>query len=141
MVREQVALYESSGGRLGTTLRETGLPVIIVSSLGASSGYVRKNAVMRVEHGGSYAAVASMGGADRSPAWYENLRQHPLVEVQDGPRKRDMVARELVGAERQQWWERAVDAFPDYADYQLRTTRTIPVFLLEPTDAARTPDG
>ena len=135
-VRDQVELYESSGGTQGTTLRDTGLPVIIMTNRGASSGKLRKTPVMRVEHGGRYAAVASQGGAPTHPAWYRNLVADPHVEVQDGPVKRDMVARELNGAEREEWWERAVAAFPNYADYQRRTERQIPVFLLEPIEDA-----
>lgn len=131
-VREQVEEYESSGGTRGTTLRETGLPVVIVTNLGARSGKLRKTPLMRVEHEGRYAAIASQGGAPTHPAWYENLRAHPQVEVQDGPRKQDMSVRELSGAEREQWWERAVAAFPNYADYQRKTEREIPVLLLEP---------
>ena len=131
-VRDQVEEYESSGGTRGTTLRETGRPVVIVTNLGARSGKLRKTPLMRVAHEGSYAAVASQGGAPTHPAWYENLRAHPRVEVQDGPDKQDMSARELSGAERQQWWERSVAAFPSYADYQEKTEREIPVFLLEP---------
>ncbi len=133
-VRDQVEEYESSGGTRGTTLRETGLPVVIVTNLGARSGKLRKTPLMRVENEGSYAAVASQGGAPTHPAWYENLRAHPRVEVQDGPDKQDMSARELSGAERQQWWERSVAAFPNYADYQDKTEREIPVFLLEPLE-------
>jgi deazaflavin-dependent oxidoreductase (nitroreductase family) len=133
-VRDQVELYESSGGTEGTTLRGTGLPVVVVTSLGARSGKVRKNPLMRVEHDGRYLAVASQGGAPTHPTWYHNLKAHPLVELQDGPAKQDMTARELTGDERAQWWERAVAAYPSYADYQLRTSREIPVFLLEPID-------
>lgn len=131
-VREQVELYESSGGTRGTTLRDTGLPVVIMTNRGARSGKLRKTPVMRVEHDGRYVAVASQGGAPEHPSWYNNVRAHPQVELQDGPRKRDMVARELTGEERAEWWQRAVDAFPNYADYQRRTDRTIPVILLEP---------
>ena len=131
-VREQVELYESSGGTRGTTLRETGLPVVIVTNRGARSGKLRKTPLMRVEHEGCYAAVASKGGAPEHPAWYENLRAHPHVELQDGPHKQDMIASELQGEERTQWWERAVAAFPSYADYQRSTERQIPVILLEP---------
>jgi deazaflavin-dependent oxidoreductase (nitroreductase family) len=133
-VRDQVELYESSGGAEGTTLRDTGRPVVVVTSLGARSGKVRKNPLMRVEHGGRYAAVASQGGAPTNPTWYYNLKAHPLVEVQDGPTRQDMTARELSGEERAVWWDRAVAAYPDYADYQLKTERQIPVFLLEPVD-------
>jgi F420H(2)-dependent quinone reductase len=131
-VREQVELYEGSGGTQGTTLRDTGLPVVIVTNRGARSGKVRKTPLMRVEHAGRYAAVASQGGAPTHPYWYYNLRADPHVEVQDGPRKQDMVARELDGDERAQWWERAVAAYPPYAEYQQRTARQIPVFVLEP---------
>jgi deazaflavin-dependent oxidoreductase (nitroreductase family) len=131
-VRDQVELYEGSGGTQGTTLRDTGLPVVIITNRGARSGNVRKTPLMRVEHGGSYAAVASQGGAPTHPYWYYNLRADPHVEVQDGPRKQDMTARELSGDERAQWWERAVAAYPPYAEYQERTTRQIPVFVLEP---------
>jgi deazaflavin-dependent oxidoreductase (nitroreductase family) len=134
-VRDQVELYESSGGTQGTTLRDTGLPVIVVTNLGGKSGKLRKTPVMRVEHGGSYAMVASKGGAPEHPVWYYNLRANPQVEVQDGPDKRDMVAREVSGDERAQWWKRAVDVFPNYAEYQQKTSREIPVFVLEPADS------
>ncbi|MFB8247099.1 nitroreductase family deazaflavin-dependent oxidoreductase [Streptomyces sp. NPDC055952] len=133
-VRKQVELYESSGGTEGTTLR--GMPVVVLTSRGARSGKLRKTPVMRVEHEGRYAAVASLGGAPKHPVWYFNIKAHPLVEVQDGPRKQDMTAREITGAEKAEWWERAVAAFPDYADYQRKTDREIPVFLLEPADPA-----
>lgn len=133
-VRDQVEEYESSGGTRATTLRETGLPVVIVTNRGASSGALRKTPLMRVEHEGSYAAVASKGGAPEHPDWYRNLLAHPDVEVQDGPQKWDMVARELSGDERAQWWERAVAAFPPYAEYQVKTDRQIPVFVLELSD-------
>jgi F420H(2)-dependent quinone reductase len=133
-VRDQVDEYESSGGTRGTTLRDTGLPVVVITNLGARSGKVRKTPVMRVEHDGRYAAVASRGGAPTHPVWYYNLREHPEVELQDGTRKQDMVAREVTGDERAQWWERAVAAYPPYAEYQQRTTRQIPVFVLEPAD-------
>jgi F420H(2)-dependent quinone reductase len=129
-VRDQVELYESSGGTKGTTMR--GLPVIVITSRGARSGKVRKTPVMRVEHDGKYVAVASQGGAPKHPVWYFNLVAHPEVEVQDGPVKQDMTARELTGDEKAVWWERAVAAFPNYADYQRKTDREIPVFLLEP---------
>ena len=131
-VRDQVEQYEKSGGTQGTTLRDTGLPVVIVTNLGVSSGKVRKTPVMRVEHDGKYAMVASKGGAPEHPLWYYNVRANPHVEVQDGPRKQDMVAREVSGAERAEWWGRAVAAFPSYAEYQEKTTREIPVFVLEP---------
>jgi F420H(2)-dependent quinone reductase len=128
--RDQVEEYESSGGTRGTTLR--GVPVVVITSLGASSGKLRKNPVMRVEHGGVYAAVASKGGAPASPAWYRNLVEHPLVELQDGASRGDYVAHEASGDERAVWWERAVEVWPDYADYQTRTDRQIPVLVLEP---------
>ena len=131
-VREQVELYESSGGARGTTLRDTGLPVVIVTNRGARSGKVRKTPVMRVEHDGRYAMVASKGGAPEHPVWYYNVQANPLVELQDGPRRQDMVAREVTGDERSEWWKRAVAAYPPYAEYQERTTREIPVFVLEP---------
>ncbi|MEV0459739.1 nitroreductase family deazaflavin-dependent oxidoreductase [Catellatospora methionotrophica] len=131
-VRDQVALYESSGGTKGTTLLDTGLPVIILATVGAKSGKIRKTPLMRVEHDGRYAAVASLGGAPKHPVWYYNVLQHPTVELQDGPRRRDMTAREVTGAEKAQWWERAVAAYPPYADYQKKTDREIPVFVLEP---------
>ena len=132
-VREQVALYEGSGGTQGTTIR--GLPVIVITSVGARSGKLRKNPVMRVEHDGKYAAVASKGGSPEHPTWYSNLLAHPHVEVQDGKVKQDMVAREVTGDEKAAWWERAVAAYPDYADYQQKTDREIPVFVLEPASA------
>ncbi len=131
-VRDQVELYEGSGGTQGTTLRDTGLPVVIVTNRGAKSGKVHKTPVMRVEHGGRYAMVASKGGAPAHPLWYHNVLANPLVELQDGPVKRDMIAREVSGAERGEWWERAVAAYPPYAEYQQKTTRQIPVFVLEP---------
>ncbi len=131
-VREQVERYEGSGGTEGTTLLDTGLPVVIVTNRGARTGKVRKTPLMRVEHEGRYAAVASMGGAPVHPQWYHNLRAHPQVELQDGPGRREMVARELSGPERALWWERAVAAYPPYAEYQARAGRLIPVFLLEP---------
>ncbi|MFJ1967891.1 nitroreductase family deazaflavin-dependent oxidoreductase [Streptomyces sp. NPDC087903] len=133
-VREQVELYESSGGTKGTTLMDTGLPVILLTTLGAKSGKIRKTPLMRVEHDGRYAAVASLGGAPKHPVWYFNVLSDPRVELQDGPVKRDMRAREVTGAEKDEWWERAVAAFPNYAEYQTKTDREIPVFVLEPAD-------
>lgn len=131
-VRDQVDAYEESGGTKATTLRDTGMPVVIVTNLGVRSGKVRKTPVMRVEHDGRYAMVASKGGAPKNPLWYYNVRANPRVEVQDGPVKQDMVAREITGEERAEWWKRAVAAYPPYADYQKKTSRVIPVFLLEP---------
>ncbi|MFH9085038.1 nitroreductase family deazaflavin-dependent oxidoreductase [Streptomyces sp. NPDC017673] len=133
-VREQVELYESSGGTKGTTLLDTGLPVIVLTTRGAKSGKIRKTPLMRVEHEGRYAAVASLGGAPKHPVWYFNVKSDPHVELQDGPVKRDMRAREVTGAEKDEWWERAVAAYPAYADYQTKTSREIPVFVLEPLD-------
>jgi F420H(2)-dependent quinone reductase len=129
-VRDQVEEYESSGGTRGTLLR--GVPVVVITSLGASSGKLRKNPVMRVEHDGVYAAVASKGGAAQNPAWYRNLVEHPLVELQDGAAKADYAGRVTSGEERELWWNRAVEVWPDYADYQTKTDRQIPVLVLEP---------
>lgn len=131
-VRDQVAEYESSGGTRATTLRDTGLPVVVITNRGARSGKVRKTPLMRVEHDGRYAAVASQGGAPEHPNWYYNFRAEPRVELQDGPRRQAMIARELTGAERAEWWARAVAAYPPYAEYQQKTSRVIPVFVLEP---------
>jgi deazaflavin-dependent oxidoreductase (nitroreductase family) len=128
-VRDQVEEYESSGGTRGTTLR--GVPVVVITSVGAGSGKLRKNPVMRVEHDGVYAAVASKGGAPEHPAWYRNIMEHPLVELQDGPEKADYRAHEASGEERERWWERAVEVWPDYAEYQTKTDRQIPVLVLE----------
>ncbi|MBL1104015.1 nitroreductase family deazaflavin-dependent oxidoreductase [Streptomyces sp. 5-8] len=135
-VRDQVELYESSGGTKGTTLLDTGLPVIVLTTLGVKSGKIRKTPLMRVEHDGRYAAVASVGGAPRHPVWYFNVKSHPHVELQDGPEKRDMRAREVTGAEKAEWWERAVAAYPPYAEYQEKTSRQIPVFVLEPVSGS-----
>ena len=129
-VRDQVEVYERTGGAEGATLQ--GKPVIILTTRGARTGKLRKIPLMRVEHEGRYAAVASMGGAPEHPFWYHNLVAEPQIELQDGAQKWDMTARELSGAEREEWWQRAVAAFPPYADYQERTEREIPVFLLEP---------
>ena len=129
--REQVELYESSDGAEGNTLR--GKPVIILTTRGAKSGMIRKTPLMRVEHDGRYAVVASQGGAPKHPVWYHNLVADPHVELQDGPVRQDMTARELTGDEKAAWWERAVAAWPDYANYQKKTDREIPVFVLEPS--------
>ena len=133
-VREQVELYESSGGTKGNTLMDTGMPVIVLTTQGAKSGRIRKTPLMRVEHEGRYAAVASLGGAPKHPVWYHNVKADPLVELQDGPVKRDFRAREVTGSEKDEWWERAVAAYPPYAEYQEKTDRVIPVFVLEPVD-------
>jgi F420H(2)-dependent quinone reductase len=126
--REQVARYEASGGTEALTLR--GVPVVILTTVGARSGKLRKAALMRVEHDGAYAVVASMGGAPQHPVWYHNVVANPHVELQDGPQKWDMVAREVTGEEKALWWKRAVDVWPDYAEYQKKTDRQIPVFVL-----------
>jgi F420H(2)-dependent quinone reductase len=131
-VRDQVDLFEGSSGAEGTTLLDTGLPVVIVTSLGAKTGKVRKTPLMRVEHDGRYAAVASLGGAPKNPVWYYNLKANPRVQLQDGPKRYELIARELSGSERDEWWLRAVAAYPPYAEYQTKTTRLIPVFVLEP---------
>src|SRR4051794_24774273 len=128
--RRQVELYESSDGTKGTTM--AGLPVVILTSRGARSGKLRKTPLMRVEHDGVYAVVASLGGAPTHPVWYYNVVAHPEVELRDQDRVGDYVAREVHGDEKVVWWERAVEAWPDYADYQTKTDREIPVFLLEP---------
>ncbi len=128
-VRDQVDLYERSGGTEGTTLQ--GRPVVVLTSRGAKSGKLRKTPVMRVEHGGRYAVVASLGGAPKHPVWYFNVQADPHVELQDGPSKWDMTAREVTGEEKAEWWKRAVEAYPPYEDYQKKTSREIPVFVLE----------
>jgi deazaflavin-dependent oxidoreductase (nitroreductase family) len=129
-VREQVEAIESSGGTEGTMLR--GLPVVVITNRGAKTGKLRKTPLMRVEHDGSYAAIASKGGAPQHPVWYHNLVAEPHVELQDGPVRQDMTARLVAGEERAVWWQRAVAAFPDYADYEKQTDREIPVFVVEP---------
>jgi deazaflavin-dependent oxidoreductase (nitroreductase family) len=129
-VRDQVEKYESTGGAEGNTLR--GRPVIIVTTRGNKSGKIRKTPLMRVEHEGSYAIVASRGGAPTHPVWYYNVTADPNVQLQDGPTPKQYVAHEATGTERAIWWERAVEAWPDYAEYQKRTDRQIPVFVLDP---------
>jgi deazaflavin-dependent oxidoreductase (nitroreductase family) len=129
-VRDQVEAYESSGGTQAATLRDTGQPVIIVTSRGNKTGKLRKTPLMRVEHDGEYLLVASVGGAPKHPVWYYNLKADPqAVTIQDGPEPFDVTVRELSGDERAVWWDRAVAAFPPYAEYQTKTERTIPVFL------------
>jgi deazaflavin-dependent oxidoreductase (nitroreductase family) len=130
-VRDQVEEYEGSGGTTGTTLRESTLPVVIVTNKGAKTGAVRKTPLMRVQHEGAYAAVGSKGGAPQHPVWVYNLRANPQVVVQDGPDTFELTAREVTGAEREAWWERSVAAYPPYAEYQTKTDRLIPVFVLE----------
>ncbi|MCW2525295.1 MAG: hypothetical protein JWM76_155 [Pseudonocardiales bacterium] len=129
-VRTQVELYESSGGSEGNTLR--GVPVIILTTVGAKTGLIRKTPLMRVEHDGAYAVVASKGGAPENPVWYYNIVKQPLVQLQDGPTKLQYLAREVSGDEKAVWWERCVAVWPDYAEYQTKTDREIPVFVLEP---------
>lgn len=130
--RKQAELFEGSNGDKGGELR--GMPIIVLTSVGAKSGKLRKTALMRVEHEGEYAVVASLGGAPKHPVWYHNLKKNPLVELQDESVKRDYNAREVAGDEKAIWWERAVAAYPDYADYQAKTTREIPVFVLTPVE-------
>ncbi len=131
--RKQAEAFEASGGAEANTLR--GMPIILLTSVGAKTGKLRKTALMRVEHEGDYAVVASQGGAPKHPVWYWNLKANPHVELQDGPEKHDYLARELEGEEREAWWERSVAAYPPYADYQQKTERLIPVFVLERFDA------
>lgn len=131
-VRDQVAEYEASGGERANTLRETGIPVVIVTMRGKASGKVRKIALMRVEHEGRYALVASYGGRPDHPAWYGNLVADPNVMIQDGPEPHDFVVREVSGDERTEWWARSVAVFPTYAEYQEKTERVIPVLVAEP---------
>jgi deazaflavin-dependent oxidoreductase (nitroreductase family) len=130
--RAQTELYEATNGEQGGDLR--GRPVIVLTSVGARTGKLRKVALMRVEHEGVYAVVASLGGAPTNPAWYHNLAKNRHVELQDGATRRDFTAREITGDEKAAWWDRAVEAWPDYASYQKRTDRRIPVFVLEPME-------
>ncbi|HEV7536865.1 MAG TPA: nitroreductase family deazaflavin-dependent oxidoreductase [Acidimicrobiia bacterium] len=132
-VRDQVEAYERSGGREANTLRDTEMPVVIVTLRGKKSGTVRKIALMRVEHDGDYALVASKGGAPEHPVWYHNLKAHPdEVLIQDGPAPFEAQVREVAGDERAAWWDRAVAAYPPYAEYQQKTDRQIPVFVASP---------
>ena len=129
-VRDQVEAYERSGGREANTLRDTGLPIVIVTTRGNKTGKLRKTPLMRVEHGGEYALVASKGGAPSHPVWYYNLKANPqAVTLQDGAQPFDVNVREVSGDEREQWWQRAIEAYPPYAQYQDKTTRQIPVFV------------
>jgi deazaflavin-dependent oxidoreductase (nitroreductase family) len=128
--RKQAERYEASDGAEASDLR--GRPVIVLTSVGAKTGKLRKTALMRVEHDGEYAVVASLGGAPKHPVWYYNLKANPHVELQDGPTKRDYRAREVTGEEKAIWWARAIETWPNYATYQTKTTREIPVFVLEP---------
>jgi deazaflavin-dependent oxidoreductase (nitroreductase family) len=127
--RNQVELYEATNGEQGWDLR--GRPVIVLTSVGAKTGQLRKTALMRVEHDGTYAVVASQGGAPKNPIWYYNLKANPHVELQDGAAKHDYAAREVTGDEKAVWWARAVETWPDYDKYQARTERQIPLFVLE----------
>ena len=128
--RENAEQYMESGGTEGTELK--GKPVILLTTIGAKSGKVRKTPLMRVEHDGEYAVVASLGGAPKHPVWYHNVKKNQRVELQDGASTGDYDAREVFGDEKAAWWERAVEAWPDYADYQKKTERQIPVFVLTP---------
>ena len=126
--RKQAELYENSGGTEGTMMN--GMPVVLLTTKGNKSGKLRKSPLMRVEHDGEYAIVASLGGAPKHPVWYHNVKAEPLVELQDGPEKHDYIAREVTGDEKAVWWERSVAAYPDYAEYQKKTDREIPVLVL-----------
>jgi deazaflavin-dependent oxidoreductase (nitroreductase family) len=133
-VREQVEKYEASNGAEANTLRDTGYPIVVITSVGAKSGKLRKNPVMRVERAGTYVAIASKGGAPDNPTWYHNFLAHPEVELQDGPVRKTYRARLVQGEERADWWQLAVDTWSTYAEYQKKTDREIPVFVLEPVD-------
>ena len=128
--RRQAERFEATNGTEAGDLR--GRPIIVLTSVGARTGKLRKTALMRVEHDGVYAVVASLGGAPKNPVWYYNLKVNPRVELQDGPTKHEYIAREVTGDEKSPWWARAVETWPDYARYQTRTKRQIPVFVLEP---------
>jgi F420H(2)-dependent quinone reductase len=128
--RENAEKYMESGGTDGTELQ--GKPVILLTTVGAKTGKIRKTPLMRVEHGGEYAVVASLGGAPKNPVWYHNIKAHPRVELQDGTVNKDYEAREVFDDEKAAWWERAVAAWPDYANYQTKTDRQIPLFVLTP---------
>jgi deazaflavin-dependent oxidoreductase (nitroreductase family) len=130
--REHVTQYEATNGEEGGDLR--GRPVIVLTSVGAKSGKLRKTPLMRVEHEGTYAVVASLGGAPKNPSWYYNLTKNPHVELQDRASRRDYLAHEATGAEKAVWWERAVETWPDYTTYQTKTDRLIPVFVLQPME-------
>ena len=130
-VAEQAEEYESSNGKSGNTLRDTGLPIIVMTTIGHQSGLVRKVPLMKVEHEGQYAIVASKGGAENHPGWYHNLMAHPTVLIQDGPEPFETTVRLLSGSERDEWWERSVAAFSPYAEYKEKTDREIPLFITE----------
>ena len=128
--REQADKYAESGGADAADMK--GMPIILLITVGAKTGKLRKTPLMRVEHNGEYACVASLGGAPTNPVWYYNIAKNPRVELQDGSATQDYDAREVFGDEKAVWWERAVEAYPDYADYQTKTDRQIPVFVLTP---------
>jgi deazaflavin-dependent oxidoreductase (nitroreductase family) len=130
--RENAEQYEASGGKEGTELK--GRPVILLTTVGAKSGKLRKTPLMRVENNGEYAVVASLGGAPKHPVWYFNIKKNPRVELQDGEVKKDFDSREVFGEEKAEWWERALETWPDYAEYQEKTDREIPVFVLTPVN-------
>jgi deazaflavin-dependent oxidoreductase (nitroreductase family) len=129
-VRKQVEQILDTGTTDGVTIR--GMPIVLVTYRGAKTGKLRKTPLMRVEHDGEYAIVASLGGAPKNPVWYHNVKAHPRVELQDGPVSKEYEAREVLGDEKAVWWERAVAVWPDYAEYQKKTDRQIPVFVLTP---------
>jgi len=128
--REQADKYAESGGADAADMK--GMPIILLTTVGAKTGKLRKTPLMRIEHNGEYACVASLGGAPKNPVWYYNIAKNPRVELQDGSVTQDYDAREVFGDEKAVWWERAVEAYPDYADYQTKTDRQIPVFVLTP---------
>jgi deazaflavin-dependent oxidoreductase (nitroreductase family) len=128
--REQAETFERSGGREANTMK--GVPIVLLTTKGAKSGKLRKTPLMRVEHEGEYAVVASLGGAPKHPVWYHNIVAEPHVELQDGADRRDYTAREVHGDERELWWKRAAKVWPDYDDYQTKTDRVIPIFVLTP---------
>ncbi|WP_122816008.1 nitroreductase family deazaflavin-dependent oxidoreductase [Nocardioides pantholopis] len=130
-VRDQVAEFEASNGQRANTLLDSDDPIVVITSVGAKSGKLRKNPVMRVERDGTYVAIASLGGAPKHPTWYYNFLEHPEVELQDGAEKHTYRARMVTGAEREEWWQYAVQTWPTYASYQEKTDREIPVFVLE----------
>ncbi|MDQ6642567.1 MAG: nitroreductase family deazaflavin-dependent oxidoreductase [Actinomycetota bacterium] len=131
-VRDQVEEFETSDGQRANTLPDSGDPIVVITSLGAKSGNVRKNPVMRVERDGTYVAIASMGGSPNNPEWYYNFLAHPELELQDGAVRKTYRARLVQGPERAEWWQLAVDTWPTYGEYQKKTDREIPVFVLEP---------
>lgn len=130
--RKQAETYEATGGAEAGDLR--GMPIIVLTSVGAKTGFLRKNALMRIEHNGQYAVMASLGGAPKNPVWYYNLVANPHVELQDGAVTADYLAHEAHGDERAEWWIRAVEAYPDFADYEKRTDRVMPLMVLTPFD-------